>query len=173
MPYSSQKGSIISPAIELRSSCTYLEFLSKLSVSPYLSWHCGIALHSCCSVKAKTIKSWWRSLYCDPSAIDTTELLKRWFLLFKLLKWIEMTWIFLFFAARLALDIDRVVTWLLLAKGRVWTRLGRDDAASCGPARPMRCEGVTEGLSACDVQHITSKSGQECDVRCPLSCIEA
>ena len=64
---------------------------SSPEAAPDLSWHCGIALHSCCSVKAKTIKSWWRSLYCDPSAIDTTELLKRWFLLFKLLKWIEMT----------------------------------------------------------------------------------
>ena len=35
------------------------------------------------------------------------------------------------------------------------------------------CEGATEELSACDVQHITSKSGQESDVRCALSCIEA
>ena len=36
-----------SPAIALRSSCKYLEFLSKFSANPWLSWRSGIAFHSC------------------------------------------------------------------------------------------------------------------------------
>ena len=47
-----QQEHIVSPAIPaliaLRSANT-LKFLSKFSVSPLLSWQCGIAFHSCLS----------------------------------------------------------------------------------------------------------------------------
>ena len=48
--YSSQKANCFTchcGAKALRSGGTCLEFFSLFSVSPQLSWHCGIAFHSC------------------------------------------------------------------------------------------------------------------------------
>ena len=90
---SSQKECIVSPAIVLRSSSTYLEFLKKLeiSVSPQLSWNCGIAFHSCQSQDNLGLSLGGGHLTLT-TQIDSTELKKVAFANFFLNYWNGFEW---------------------------------------------------------------------------------